>query len=90
MKKSKGGIWERLIPLSKAKRYWDIDFWQSQKPEVPFRATWSLVVDSYKIRGKKINANTLRLQRTIENIERFMFCNAILTPTLRSSLLKNN
>jgi hypothetical protein len=69
MKKAKSKIWERLIPLSKTNRGWDIDFWQSQKPEVRFRAVWNLAVDFYRIRGEKINANTLRLQRTIENIE---------------------
>ena len=69
MRNAKRKIWERLIPLSKATHNWDIDFWQSQKPEVRFRTAWSLVVDSYKLKGKKINANTFRLQRSVENIK---------------------
>lgn len=69
MKKTKRKVWERIVPLSMVKRDWDIEFWQSQKPEVRFRATWNLVADFYRIRGKKINADTLRLQRTVENIK---------------------
>lgn len=69
MKKTKRKVWERIVPLSMAKRDWDIEFWQSQKPEVRFRTTWNLVADLYRIRGKKINADTLRLQRTVENIK---------------------
>ena len=69
MKNAKRKVWERLIPLSKATNNWDIDFWQSQKPEVRFRTAWSLVVDSYKLKGKKTDANTFRLQRSVENIK---------------------
>ena len=69
MKKREGKIWERMVPLAMANRDGDIKFWQSQKPKVRFRATWNLVADLYRIRGKKINADTLRLQRTVENIK---------------------
>ncbi|MFH1246134.1 MAG: hypothetical protein V1662_06600 [Candidatus Omnitrophota bacterium] len=62
-------VWERITPLSKAGRAWDIDFWQAQKPEQRFRAVTSMVIDSYRIRGKKINADTFRLQRLVENIK---------------------
>lgn len=63
-------IWERMVPLSKATKNWDIDFWQAQKPEVRFKVTWRLVADFYRFRRKKIDGNTFRLQRTVENIKR--------------------
>ncbi len=69
MKRKKKKIWARIVPLSKVKRDWDILFWQSQKPQVRFLATWSLVIDSYRLKGKKINADTFRLQRSVENIK---------------------
>jgi hypothetical protein len=67
--KAKVEIWERLIPLDQSNHQWDIDFWQAQKPEARFNANWSLVVDSHRLKGKKIHANTFRLQRTIEIIK---------------------
>ncbi|MEW6025948.1 MAG: hypothetical protein AB1599_01445 [Planctomycetota bacterium] len=65
----KSKICERLIPLNRANHQWDIEFWQSQSPEIRFGTNWDLVVDSYRIKGKKINANTLRLHRTVESIK---------------------
>lgn len=62
-------IWERIVPLSRAGRSWDIKFWQSQSPTTRFIATWKMVEDFYRIRGKRINANSLRLQRSVENIK---------------------
>jgi hypothetical protein len=32
-------LWERVIPLSKLDREWDIDFWQAQSSKVRFYAT---------------------------------------------------
>jgi hypothetical protein len=66
---SRRKIWERIVPLSKTTRDWDIQFWQAQKPEARFRAAWSLVVDFYRIRGRKIDANTFRLQRASEYLK---------------------
>lgn len=62
-------IWERVVPLSKATREWDIDFWQAQKSEVRFRVAFDMLADFYRMRGKKINADTLRLQRTVERLQ---------------------
>lgn len=67
MKKKK--IWEQIIPLAKADRSFDIKFWQAQGYTVRFNAAFNMLQDFYKIRGKKINANTFRLQRSIENIK---------------------
>lgn len=62
-------VWERIVPLTKTDRKWDIDFWQAQSPSIRFKATWLMLIDYYRIRGKKIHGNMLRLQRTVENIK---------------------
>ena len=63
-------IWERIVPLSKAGRKFDIEFWQAQKSYVRFRVAFDMLRDFYRLKGKKINAHTFRLQRTIENLKR--------------------
>lgn len=62
-------IWERIIPLSKATREWDIEFWQAQSASVRFRVAFDMLRDFYRLKGKKINAYTFRLQRSVENIK---------------------
>ena len=62
-------IWERIVPLSKADRSFDIEFWQAQSSSARFRAAFDMLKDFYRIRGKKINAHTFRLQRSVENLK---------------------
>ena len=62
-------IWERIGPISKAGRRFDIEFWQAQSAGSRFRATFDCLKDFYRLRGKKTNAHTFRLQRTIENLK---------------------
>ena len=62
-------VWERIVHISKTQRSFDIEFWQAQNPNVRFRATWEMLRDFYRIRKKKINAHTFRLQRTIETLK---------------------
>lgn len=62
-------IWERIGPISKADRSFDIKFWQAQSAGMRFRAAFDMVQDFYRLKGKRINAYTFRLQRTIENIK---------------------
>ena len=62
-------IWERIVPISKTDRSWDIKFWQAQSASTRFLAAWKMIEDFYKMRGRKINANSLRLQRSVENIK---------------------
>jgi len=62
-------IWERLVPLSKADRSWDVRFWQAQGAGMRFRAAFDMLKESYLLRGGKINARTFRLQRTVENLK---------------------
>jgi len=68
-KAKKKKVWERIIPISKADRTWDIEFWQAQSPSSRFKAAFSMLEDVYRVKGKRINANTFRLQRSIENIK---------------------
>ncbi len=63
-------IWERLTPLSKDDRSWDIAFWQTQSPSARLEAAWGMVRDFYRLKGKKVDAHKLRLQRSVENIKR--------------------
>jgi hypothetical protein len=59
-------IWERIVSLEESgRRDWDIAFWQAQSASARFHAAWNMIKDFYKMRGKKINANTLRLQRSV-------------------------
>lgn len=63
-------FWERIVPLSKADRSFDIKFWQAQGSRVRFRVAFDMLKYFYLMRGKKINAHTFRLQRFIERIKR--------------------
>ncbi|MBU2540298.1 MAG: hypothetical protein KJ593_00155 [Candidatus Omnitrophica bacterium] len=62
-------IWERMVPLSKAGRSFDIKFWQTQSASARFTVSFDMLRDFYRLKGKKINAQTLRLQRTIEALK---------------------
>ncbi|MDP3732402.1 MAG: hypothetical protein Q8R31_05180 [Candidatus Omnitrophota bacterium] len=62
-------IWERITPLSKVDRSFDIEFWQAQSASVRFRAAFDMLKDFYRLKGKKTNAYTFRLQRTVENLK---------------------
>lgn len=69
MQKIKKKVWERIVPLEKADREWDIQFWQSQSPSARFNVTWGLVDVAYKLKGKRTNAASFRLRRTVEHIK---------------------
>lgn len=62
-------IWERIVPLAKADREWDVRFWQAQSASMRFKTAWEMLEDFYKLRGKKINARSFRLQRAAENLK---------------------
>jgi len=49
-------------------RLFDIEFWQRLSDEQRMQAVWDLVVFEYELKGK--NTDELRLQRTVENIQR--------------------
>ncbi len=62
-------IWERIGPISEVDRKFDIEFWQAQSSSMRFKVAFDMLRDYYRLKGKKINAHTFRLQRTIENIK---------------------
>lgn len=62
-------VWLRVVPLDKADRSFDVKFWQAQGSKVRFRVAFDMLKDFYLMRGKKINARTFRLQRSVENIK---------------------
>ncbi len=62
-------IWEKITPVSKADRSFDIEFWQAQNASMRFRVTFDMLRDFYRLKGKKVNAHTFRLQRSIENLK---------------------
>lgn len=67
MKKKKW--WIRKTLISKADRSFDIKFWQAQGYTVRFNTAFKMLEDFYKIRGKRLNADSFRLQRFIENLK---------------------
>ncbi len=62
-------IWERIVPLKKAGRRWDIRFWQAQGVNMRFGVAFDMLKELYRLKGKKINGHTFRLQRTIEHFK---------------------
>lgn len=63
-------IWERITTLDKADRSFDIQFWQAQSPSRRFNVAFGMLEDFYKMRGKKISANTFRLRKDVEKLKR--------------------
>lgn len=61
--------WIRKVPLLKADRSFDIKFWQAQGSKIRFRVSFDMLKDFYIIRGKKVNAHTFRLQRTVGGLK---------------------
>lgn len=49
-------------------REFDIQFWQGLSSEERANAVWDLVVTYWQMKGKDLNE--LRLQRSVENIQR--------------------
>ena len=67
MKKRKPIIAERIVKLEDADRSWDIKFWKRAGAKARFSATWQMIDEFYKMRGK--NGIKRRLQRTVQNIQ---------------------
>lgn len=57
------------MPVSKVSRSFDIEFWQAQSAGIRFRVTFDMLKDFYRLRGKRINAHTFRLQRSVESLK---------------------
>jgi hypothetical protein len=63
-------IWERIVPLSKADRTFDIEFWQAQSASARFRAAFDMLKYFYKLKGERINAHTFRMKKSVEHLKR--------------------
>ena len=59
---------ERKGKIEELDRSFDVKFWQARSDTEKFAAAWELVVHSYVLKGKDVNQ--LRLQRTVERIQR--------------------
>jgi hypothetical protein len=59
---------ERTGKIEELDRSFDLKFWQAQNDAERFAAAWELVIHSYIIKGK--DASQLRLQRTVEHLQR--------------------
>lgn len=64
----KTNIMERTGRIEELDRSFDLKYWQSQTDTDRFAAAWEFVVHAYIIKGK--DAGQLRLQRTVENLQR--------------------
>lgn len=58
----------RVGKVEEMDRSFDIEFWQNQTDEEKFNAAWELVVFAHSLKGQ--NESELRLQRSVERIER--------------------
>ncbi len=61
-------VMERKGRIEDLDRSFDIEYWQRLGPEAIFSAAWHMVVQAWEWKGR--SADELRLQRTIERIER--------------------
>ncbi len=63
------GFMERKGKLEEMDRSFDLKFWQAQDDTARFAAAWELVVQAWLIKGRDVRE--LRLQRSVENFQRF-------------------
>ncbi|HEY7546693.1 MAG TPA: hypothetical protein VID27_17510, partial [Blastocatellia bacterium] len=61
-------VMEGLSRIEDLDRSFDIEYWQRQDSAARFEAAWELVVFAHERKGG--DSSELRLQRTVEHIER--------------------
>ncbi len=61
-------VMERKGRLEQLDRSFDIEYWQRLGPEAIFSAAWEMVVQAWEQKGRR--AGELRLQRTVESVQR--------------------
>jgi len=61
-------VMEGLSHIDELDRSFDIEFWQRQDSNARFSAAWELVIFANERKGK--DESELRLQRTVESLER--------------------
>jgi hypothetical protein len=59
---------EGMSRISESDRSFDIEYWQRQDSNARFAAAWELVVFAHERKGG--NHSELRLQRTVDSLER--------------------
>lgn len=62
------GFFERKGKIEDLDRSFDLDFWQSQTPQVRFAAAWELIVHAWRVKGNDVRQ--LRLQRSVGTFQR--------------------
>jgi hypothetical protein len=67
MKKNRTLTAERVVPIAKSNDDFDIKFWQRAGVLARFSATWKMIDEFYKMRGK--HGYKLRLQRSVQHIQ---------------------
>lgn len=60
-------VMERVIALGKSDDDFNIRFWQKAGVFERFSATWKMIEEFYKMKGRY--GHKLRLQRSIQNIQ---------------------
>ncbi len=65
----RSGFVERKAKLEELDRSFDLAFWQSQTSQARFEAAWELILHAWRVKGNDVRQ--LRLQRSIENFQRF-------------------
>ncbi len=71
-------VMEWLVPLEQCDRSFDIAYWQRQGDAAIFKAAWELVVNYWSGRG--VSPDELRLDRSVESIQRLRPPRADATP----------
>ncbi len=61
-------VWVHKARSFEEAREFDERFWRRAGAQARFAAAWSIIEDSFKMRGK--DARQLRLRRSVQNIER--------------------
>ena len=61
-------VMERKGRIEDLDRSFDVDYWRRLGPEAIFSAAWEMVIQAWKLKGR--SADELRLQRTVERVER--------------------
>ena len=65
--RKRGVVMERLVPLGKADRSFDLEFWRRVGSAKKFGAAWQMVLDYWKEQGK--SEDQLRLRRDVERLK---------------------
>jgi len=63
-------VMERKGRLEDLDRSFDVEYWQRLGPEAILSAAWEMAVEAWEQKGR--SADELRLQRTVESVQRLL------------------